>query len=347
MASSGSEPVLKFKRVLFNFKTGSQACFDRLGGSRADLITTTFVLLECGNAAARRPYRSTVNRLRQQMDRANRLIAPTGEDWHVAWVAYESGEADCAGIVDHVSFAVSATDSDLPIQPLTFTLEPGAPSRATIDPATGAFSWTPSEEQGPSTNTITVRVTDTSSPPLTATRSFTVVVREVNRPPVLDPIGPQTVVAGQLLRFTITAQDLDRPANELTYSLEPGAPAGATIDAQTGLFSWTPGPVAAGTTNSITVKLTDNGSPALSHTAVFPVVVTAPAGPKLLGSFLPNGEFELTLNSEIGRIYLIQASADLVVWEPVTNILSTAATIRISDAAAASLRQRFYRALSP
>ncbi|MBI4658005.1 MAG: cadherin repeat domain-containing protein [Verrucomicrobia bacterium] len=129
-----------------------------------------------------------------------------------------------------------------------------------------------------------------------------------------------------------------------SYSLEPGAPSGASIDAKTGLFSWTPG--SAGT-NTLTVKATDGGSPPLSHTADFTVVVTAPEGPKLLGAFLPNGQFQLTLNGEIGRIYLIQVSADLTVWEPVTNILSTAATIQITDSAAASARQRFYQAVSP
>ena len=118
-----------------------------------------------------------------------------------------------------------------------------------------------------------------------ATRSFTVIVREVNRPPVLEAIPSQRATAGQPLRLTVTAQDPDLPANELTYSLEPGAPAGASIDAKTGLFSWTPGALLAGRTNTITVKVTDNGSPPLSHTATFAVSVMAPEGPKLLQQF--------------------------------------------------------------
>jgi len=63
-------------------------------------------LLECGNAAARRPYRSAVSRLRKQMEMSHRLLAATVEDWQAAWLAYERGEADNAGIVDQVSFAV-------------------------------------------------------------------------------------------------------------------------------------------------------------------------------------------------------------------------------------------------
>ncbi len=44
----------------------AEACFSELLGCRADLVTSSFVLLECGNAAARRPYRSAVSRLRKQ-----------------------------------------------------------------------------------------------------------------------------------------------------------------------------------------------------------------------------------------------------------------------------------------
>lgn len=84
----------------------AKECFSSLLASRTDVITTTFVLLECGNAAARRPYRSAVSRLHTRMEQGNRLIVPTIEDGREAWLAYESGDADAAGIVDHVSFAV-------------------------------------------------------------------------------------------------------------------------------------------------------------------------------------------------------------------------------------------------
>ncbi len=84
----------------------AQACFAELQAGRADLVTSSFILLECGNAAARRPYRSAVSRLRQQMEPGHQLIVPTVEDWQAAWLAYERGKADSAGIVDHVSFTI-------------------------------------------------------------------------------------------------------------------------------------------------------------------------------------------------------------------------------------------------
>jgi predicted nucleic acid-binding protein len=84
----------------------AQSCFSELLGCRAELITSSFVLIECGNAAARRPYRSAVSRLRKQMEQRHRLILPTVEDWQSSWSSYERGEADSAGIVDHVSFTL-------------------------------------------------------------------------------------------------------------------------------------------------------------------------------------------------------------------------------------------------
>lgn len=69
-------------------------------------ISTTFVFLECGNAAARKPYRGLVAETREEMERSGRLIVPTESDWQQAWTAYRQGNPGDAGIVDHVSFAV-------------------------------------------------------------------------------------------------------------------------------------------------------------------------------------------------------------------------------------------------
>jgi predicted nucleic acid-binding protein len=69
-------------------------------------VTTAAVLLECGNAAARRPYRQHVNLLRLQMAAKNRLIELTDEEWQFAWEAYNRNEAAGAGIVDQSSFVV-------------------------------------------------------------------------------------------------------------------------------------------------------------------------------------------------------------------------------------------------
>ncbi len=68
--------------------------------------TTTLVLLECGNAVARKPYRGRVAAMRREFRDDGSLIVPTDADLEAAWDAYERGEAGFAGIVDHVSFVV-------------------------------------------------------------------------------------------------------------------------------------------------------------------------------------------------------------------------------------------------
>jgi uncharacterized protein len=70
------------------------------------VVTTPLVLCECGNASARRTYRSDVCELRQALVQEGLLIEPTIQEIEQAWAAYERGEAAQAGIVDHVSFGV-------------------------------------------------------------------------------------------------------------------------------------------------------------------------------------------------------------------------------------------------
>ena len=78
-------------------------------GLKADLtpmISTSYVLLECGNAAARKPFRNSADRVRIRLVETDGLIVPSETDWNMAWDAYGRGEAGDAGIVDQVSFIV-------------------------------------------------------------------------------------------------------------------------------------------------------------------------------------------------------------------------------------------------
>ena len=70
------------------------------------LLTTSLVLLECGNSAARKPYRKDVDDLRRNLLRQGNLIIPTEQDIAAAWDIYRIGKPSTAGIVDLVSFYV-------------------------------------------------------------------------------------------------------------------------------------------------------------------------------------------------------------------------------------------------
>ena len=65
-----------------------------------------------------------------------------------------------------------------------------------------------------------------------------------------------------VLTFTATATDPDLPANKLTFSLS-GAPAGAGIDAATGVFTWAPAEAQGPASYTFRVRVTDNGTPSL------------------------------------------------------------------------------------
>lgn len=84
----------------------AEAAYARIIAERIPFLTTTFVLLECGNAASRRSYRSKVAWLRRTLEQRGEVVVPTDEDWRLAWEIYEQEEAGQAGIVDHVSFIV-------------------------------------------------------------------------------------------------------------------------------------------------------------------------------------------------------------------------------------------------
>ncbi len=145
-----------------------------------------------------------------------------------------------------LTFTASATDGDVPPQPLSFSIGPLSVAKGmTIDATTGVFKWTPTSlrvgthnvlltvSDGELSDTDTVRITVTS---------------ETNQAPVFTAIADKTVGVGRELSFLIRASDSDLPAQELSYSLDLASTGkGMTIGESTGVFSWTPTGVHEGT----------------------------------------------------------------------------------------------------
>jgi len=235
-----------------------------------------------------------------------------------------------------------ATDSDTPAQTLTFSLVSPIPAGVTINPTSGAVSWTPTEAQGPSTNSIAVRVTDNGQPAMSDTTTMTVIVNEVNTAPVLAPIANITNGVSAIA-FTASATDADEPAQTLSYSLEAGAPAGAAINSA-GAFTWTPTGAQAGTTNVITVRVTDDGSPALSHTRSFTVVITR--GLRVSGISIVSGTVTITWDSTPGRSYRLQRKDNLGdAWSNVGSLINATGTTTSTTDTVGTNTRRFYSVL--
>jgi hypothetical protein len=194
-----------------------------------------------------------------------------------------------------LTFTASATDDDLPPETLTFSLGAGAPAGASITPG-GVFTWTPTAAQAPSTNTLSVIVTDSGLPAMSATNTFKVVVYRPNTAPVMGTILDQAVYANTLLSFTVSATDMDQPPQTLTFSLGAGAPTGASITAG-GVFTWTPTAAQGPSTNTLSVIVQDSGLPEMSATNSFKVVVYRPNTAPVMGTILDQAVYANTLLS--------------------------------------------------
>ncbi|HLP76576.1 MAG TPA: hypothetical protein VK327_06600, partial [Candidatus Paceibacterota bacterium] len=175
--------------------------------------------------------------------------------------------------------------------------------------------------------------------------SVGVLISTANAPnarPVLAAISNRTLLAGATLTFTNSASDSDVPAQTLAYSLL-GNPGGATLTTNTGVFNWRPTIARGGTSNYLSIVVTDNGAPALSATQAFSVVVSTPANPALQIAGFSDGQFQLLISGDAGPDYLIQASTNLVNWSAVTNFSSPVPPLNWTDST--GYPQRFYRVL--
>jgi len=127
-----------------------------------------------------------------------------------------------------LSFTISATDPDGDV--LNYSVQ-NRPLGSTYVNQT--FSWTPSYDQSGTYN-VTFIVSDSK---LTDTETITIIVYDVNRAPILSSIGNKSINENGTLSFTISAADPDN--DPLFYSIQ-NRPSGASFNAVTGAFTWTP-----------------------------------------------------------------------------------------------------------
>jgi len=164
-----------------------------------------------------------------------------------------------------------------------------------------------------------------------------------NYPPALAPIADRIIHAGCLLAVTNSAMDPAVPSRPLTFCLDPGAPADATIDPATGIISWPTTAASAGTTNAITVRVKQASSPNLSDAKSFTVVVVPI--PVLQPLTFSNGAAQLNWNTVAGQRYRVQykPNLDTTDWTDLAHdITATGSTISVTDTPTSD-SQGYYR----
>jgi hypothetical protein len=112
----------------------------------------------------------------------------------------------------------SATDAEAPPQVLTFSLASPPPSGVNLNGANGILTWRPTMAQAGTTNVLRVVVSDSGTPSLSATQSFSVAVGR----PVQPGLGGASVSNGQF-RLQISGD------SGLDY----------TVQGSTNLLDWT------------------------------------------------------------------------------------------------------------
>ena len=164
-----------------------------------------------------------------------------------------------------------------------------------------------------------------------------------NTAPVVGSISNKFIYIGQILNFTATATDAQSPPQTLAFALDPGAPPDASINPATGEFTWATMAATAPSTNSITIRATDNGSPPLDGTATF--LVTILPLPQFLVSKPVGQVLPLSFSTLPGQTYQIQFkdSLDDASWNALTGPLAGTSGVVEYDDNIADHDERFYR----
>lgn len=177
---------------------------------------------------------------------------------------------------------------------LFFALAEGFPQGMSVS-AEGEILWEPTEKQGPGIYNVTLEVSDQDLiKERTTSKTFTVIVTEVNSPPYFVDVEEQEAIVGESFSLTtLKAIDTDIPVQKLSYSLQEGAPDGLRLYPN-GDIIWTPTAGQVGE-HVVTVLVVDDGTPPESATATLKITVTEASVPPLY--FLPVGEIRIKEHS--------------------------------------------------
>ncbi len=233
---------------------GSVVALDGTGSSDPDLDPLTYawqlITVPSGSAAAL-----------SDATAANPTFVPDRNGDYVAELVVNDGVADSAPDSVTLSTINRAPVADAgPDQSVTLGASVTLDGTASADPDNDflTFAWTLTAR--PAGSAAILANATSSAPSFTADalgfytlelvvsdgtlaspvdRMVVTAVSAANTPPVLDPVGNQTVALGAALSLTLTASDAD--SNPLSFFATPSPlPAGAGLDAASGVFTFRP-----------------------------------------------------------------------------------------------------------
>jgi len=177
-------------------------------------------------------------------------------------VSDPGAQSDVEG--DVVSLAVTGSDPDLDGLVWSAT---GIPAGLSIDAVSGVISGTVSFDASLSSPfAVVVRLTDDGNPVLFDEVAFTWTVADTNRPPVIVSPGDRASGESDVISLAVPATDPD--GDTLMWSAT-GLPPGLSIDAGTGQITGVVSSDAAtGSPYTVTVTVTDDGTPVLGDQVV-------------------------------------------------------------------------------
>lgn len=136
--------------------------------------------------------------------------------------------------------------------PLLFSLTT-APAGMSIDPVTGFIAWTPTLAQV-GIHDVTMQVQDIGE--LFATQTFRITVPSANHAPMIT--SPPITIATVSQSYGYNVEVADPDAGDVLLFALPTTPAGMTINASTGVITWTPTVGQLGS-HAVVVRVTDAG----------------------------------------------------------------------------------------